>query len=129
MPKPLDPAILWSSTQLTNESNYLQAQNLDPVAALERSGVSIVLLYQDERETVQLEYWSPHARIQLDAPKGVELLVLEWGFAEGQDQLIAQSWLRLPANSKLQAEAGPRGAVVWAKYDHLDCVVAPKLSG
>lgn len=120
---------LWQFDLADRKQIRLQARNLDPVLALERSGVNIVPLYQDEHETVQLEYWSPHAQVQLETPSGAELLVLEGGFAEGQDQLLAQSWLRLPSHSRLQAQVGPRGAVVWAKYGHLACVVPPNISG
>jgi len=91
-----------------------------------RSGVSVMPLFEDERESVQLEIWEPGARVSLDLPGGGEFLVLEGGFRESSNQLRRQSWLRLPMGASLEAEAGPDGANVWIKQRHLRDVGAPK---
>ena len=46
-------------------------------------------------------------------------LVLEGRFNEGNEEFTRQSWLRLPAGSDLQADAGPEGCRVWVKTGHL----------
>ena len=47
------------------------------------------------------------------------LLVLAGGFTEGGEAFTAQSWLRLPAGTALQAHAGPAGCRLWVKEGHL----------
>ena len=85
----------------------------------DRPGVEIVPLFEDAREEVRLERWSAGARIALDLPGGMEVLVLEGGFSEGGESFVPQSWLRLPRGSRLEAAAGPAGARVWIKAGHL----------
>jgi len=46
-------------------------------------------------------------------------LALDGDFREGGERFEAQSWLRLPAGSTLQAKAGPEGCKVWVKTGHL----------
>jgi hypothetical protein len=84
-----------------------------------RAGVETLPLFHDAREDVRLERWAPDARIELDLPGGIEVLVLEGGFAEGGERFAPQSWLRLPAGTRLAAQAGPQGAKVWIKAGHL----------
>ena len=84
-----------------------------------RPGVEILPLHADPREIVQMERWAPGARVALDAPGGLELLVVEGGFAEGGEDFAAQSWLRLPPGASSEAVAGPEGATVWTKRGHL----------
>ncbi|MEO0915172.1 MAG: cupin domain-containing protein [Pseudomonadota bacterium] len=85
----------------------------------ERAGVEVMPLYTDAREDVVLERWAAGAEIALDAHGGMEVLVLEGGFAEGGDAFRPQSWLRLPKGSASVATAGPEGARVWIKRGHL----------
>jgi hypothetical protein len=84
-----------------------------------RPGVEIMPLFRDAREDVRLERWAPDAGVALDLPGGIEVLVLDGGFAEGAESFAPQSWLRLPAGARLVAKAGPAGARVWIKSDHL----------
>ena len=93
-----------------------------------RPGLSVTPLFEDERETVQLERWDPGARVELDLPDGGELLVLSGGLEESGEQLRAQSWLRLPRGGRLDASAGPEGAKVWVKTRHLRFVEASTAS-
>ena len=85
----------------------------------DRAGVEIMPLFKDDREDVALERWQPDVEVQLDAPGGMEVLVLEGGFAEAGDQFNVHSWLRLPNGSTASAKAGPDCARVWIKRDHL----------
>ena len=83
------------------------------------AGVEVLPLFHDTREDVRLERWAPNTRISLDLPGGIEVLVLEGGFAEGGEVFAPQSWLRLPAGARLDAKAGAAGAKVWIKSGHL----------
>jgi hypothetical protein len=84
-----------------------------PVAA--RPGVEAVPLFHDRCETVRLERWMPHTDIELAAPGGIELLVLEGGFSEGGESFALHAWLRLPDGAQLRAKAGPDGCRLWVK--------------
>ena len=84
-----------------------------------RTGVEVMPLFHDMREDVRLERWAPDARVTLDLPGGIEVLVLEGGFEEGGEAFAPHSWLRLPAGARLDAKAGAAGAKVWIKSDHL----------
>jgi hypothetical protein len=84
-----------------------------------RPGVESMPLFRDSREDVRLERWAPHAGVAFDLPGGIEILVLDGGFTEGGETFAPQSWLRLPAGARLDAEAGPDGARVWIKSGHL----------
>jgi hypothetical protein len=96
------------------------------VSVTERPGVEALPLFEDTREQVRLERWSPGAEVVLLGPGGIELLVLEGDFTEGGEVFEIQSWLRLPAGARLQAVAGPQGCRVWMKTGHLvDVQTAP----
>jgi quercetin dioxygenase-like cupin family protein len=82
-------------------------------------GVERLTLHREPGETVLAERWAPDTRVTLDAPEGMELLVLTGGFTEANEAFSAQSWLRLPPGTVTQAETGPDGATVWIKSGHL----------
>src|SRR5947209_15522638 len=82
-------------------------------------GVEFAVLYESASELVLLERWAPGTSIAVPIPGGIELLVLDGGFAEGGEELTQYSWLRLPAESTLQAVAGPQGCRLWVKSGHL----------
>lgn len=85
----------------------------------DRLGVEVMPLFQDVQENVRLERWTSGAEISLAAPGGVEILVLNGSFVEAGEIFETQSWLRLPAGSTLQAEAGLDGCRLWMKTGHL----------
>ncbi|WP_338549910.1 cupin domain-containing protein [Roseovarius phycicola] len=85
----------------------------------DREGVEVMPLFSDGSEDVMLERWAQGADIVLDAPNGLELLVLDGGFDEGGDTFRADSWLRLPKGASSLAKVGKNGARVWIKRDHL----------
>lgn len=88
-------------------------------ASLQRAGVECMLLYADTNEEVSLERWEANASIDLEAEKGMEILVLEGEFEEAGDHFKEQSWLRLPKGSASRAKAGSNGTKVWIKRNHL----------
>jgi len=88
-------------------------------------GVQMLPLFKDEREDVRIEKWQPDQRVDLDAPDGMEILVLEGGFEEAGETFEQYSWLRLPKGFKTTAFSGPNGARAWIKRNHL--AHAPKV--
>lgn len=96
------------------------------VRSAERPKVSVMPLFHDDRETVQLETWAAGSSIELDTPEGAEFLVISGDFKESDEHFRAQSWLRLPKGGKLNAIAGLDGARVWVKTRHLRFVEAPR---
>jgi anti-sigma factor ChrR (cupin superfamily) len=82
---------------------------------LTRLGVSVLPLFADDRETVQLERWEANAAINLLAPHGLEVFVLQGGFHESDEIFQPYSWLRLPPNSRLLAQSGSEGCQIWLK--------------
>lgn len=95
----------------TNKMKYLP----DPA----RAGVEVMPLFKDAHEDVVLERWTAGQSIKLDSPKGMEILVLDGGFEEAGESFAIGSWLRLASQSASQAKAGPDGAKLWIKRDHL----------
>lgn len=105
--------------------------NMNKVGALDdalREGVSVVPLYQDERENVRIERWAAAARIKLDVSGGAELLVLEGSFEDGKDALTRYSWLRIPMGGSFDATVGSNGARVWVKTGGLRFVRPPNIA-
>lgn len=82
-------------------------------------GAEIMPLFFDGHENVRLLRFAPNSDIVLNAPGGIELLVLEGDFVAGENQFQHQSWLRLPPDTSLQAIAGKRGVKIWTKSGHL----------
>ena len=85
----------------------------------DRERVEVMPLFHDGREDVVLERWASGARLDLEAPGGLEVLVLEGGFEEGGETFKKHSWLRLPRGGGSTVQVGPDGARVWIKRDHL----------
>jgi anti-sigma factor ChrR (cupin superfamily) len=85
------------------------------IADLVRPGVRKLRLFADERETVQLERWEANASIELLAPNGLEIFVIQGGFHECGEVFQSYSWLRLPPDSQLLAQSGPEGCHLWLK--------------
>lgn len=101
-------------TQLRVDTNS-GAFSPDP----DRAGVDVMPLFKDDHEEVLLERWQPGAEVKLVAPGGMEVLVLEGGFAENDEEFGQHSWLRLPTGDTATVKAGPDGARIWTKRDHL----------
>ena len=77
-----------------------------------RVGVEIMQLFANAHECVCLERWAPDTSVELADPGGMEILLLDGGFAEGllkvREEFKPQSWLRLPKEYATQAVAGPQ---------------------
>jgi anti-sigma factor ChrR (cupin superfamily) len=110
---------LWQFAPEDRTQIMIDMNKMEPVAAAGRTGVSVVPLFHDARETVRMEHWAPGATVTMDLPQGGEYLVLEGDFSEGGDTLNKGSWLRLPVGGTLSAKAGQNGAKVWMKLGHI----------
>ncbi len=117
---------LWQFAANDRTPVKIDMNKMGSVPAADRDGVWVMPLFEDERETVQLETWSAGAVVEIDAPEGAEFLVIEGGFSTDQSEsLRAESWLRIPKDDKLRATAGVDGAKVWMKTRHLRYVDPP----
>lgn len=92
-----------------------------------QNGVAVAELHRDARETVTYRTIAPDTRLDIDAPGGIELLVLSGSIDDGTDALVEGSWLRLPDGTALSAVSGPEGAAIWVKTGHLPFAAAPTL--
>lgn len=99
---------------------------MESVRSAERAGVAITPLFRDQYETVQMEVWDANSPITIDLANGGEFLVVDGHFTENGDTLSRYDWLRIPAGRKLNAIAGPGGAKVWVKMDHLSHIKIPR---
>ena len=97
---------------------------IDDVTALsevprDQGGVQKMILYQDDFEQVSIQSWLAGHEIDLVFKQGAEVLVLEGSFDEGADNLVKNSWLRMPCGYSFKASVGAQGAKVWLKQNHL----------
>lgn len=88
-------------------------------------GIATAELHRDAREVVTYHHLAPGAVLSKSAEGGLEMLVIDGAISEGGDDLVINSWLRLPTGSNLVATAGADGAKVWIKTGHLPFAQAP----
>jgi len=118
---------LWQFDTSDRTPVMIDMNKMGSVPIAERKGVSVMPLFEDDRETVQVETWAAGAQIEIDAPEGAEFLVLDGSFTSDKDEaLYKESWLRVPKGDKLIAVAGADGARVWMKTRHLRFLDPPK---
>lgn len=110
---------LWQFDLADRTHVRIDTNKMAALPAVGRYDVLVTPLFRDGREYVRLEAWAPDAEIRLPAPGGLEVLVLDGAFTQAGETFVPQSWLRLPVGDALAAKAGPDGARVWIKSDHL----------
>lgn len=76
---------------------------------------SAIELFDDGFENVRFESWLPSSPVTIENARGLEMLVLAGSLSIGDQTLISQSWIRLPAGRVLHAVPGAEGAKVWLK--------------
>jgi ChrR Cupin-like domain len=81
----------------------------------DRPGVQQLELFRDDREEVCLEHWNANANVELWAPHGLEVFITQGSFMESGELFQRDSWLRLPARSRLSARSGADGCQIWLK--------------
>ncbi|WP_298839938.1 cupin domain-containing protein [uncultured Roseobacter sp.] len=110
---------LWQF-DMQDRNQFRVDTNVDSYTGVDGApGVTRLALHSDDNEDVCTEHWAPGARLLLEAPDGMEVLVLNGGFEESGEAFSKDSWLRLPCGSATDAVAGPDGAKVWIKRRHL----------
>jgi len=114
---------LWQFDPQDRTFVHAHIDRLGAVPHRDRDGVAVSPLFEDAHEQVRIERWAPGARVTIDVPGGAEVFVLDGGFRERDDRLRVHSWLRSPPGSRIEADAGARGARVWIKTGHLQHVV------
>jgi hypothetical protein len=110
---------LWQFAPEDRTHVVLDMNKMGQIKDANRPGISVTTLFEDDRETVQLERWQAGAKINLTYTDGAELLVLSGDFTDADDHLKTMSWMRLPRGGRLAATAGSQGAKVWVKQRHL----------
>ncbi len=96
----------------------------------DQPSAEIMPLFFDGYENVRILRYAPHSEIALNAPGGIELLVLEGDFLESETHFQPRSWLRLPPGTSLQEIAGEHGVKIWVKSGHLaQAQTVPKENG
>jgi anti-sigma factor ChrR (cupin superfamily) len=110
---------LWQFQPEDRTFIHANRHKIGSVSDKHRDGVSVSPLYRDAHEDVRFERWMPGVSVEIDAPGGAEILVLEGSFIETDDHFVEHSWLRSPAGSSIRAIAGVAGACVWIKSGHL----------
>ena len=113
---------LWQF-DMADRTQFRKEMVIAPDAA--QNGVAALELHRDDRETVTYYEIAADTALEISAPGGIELLVLEGQLSEAEDILETGSWLRLPQGQDLAAQSGKAGAKVWVKTGHLPYAQAP----
>lgn len=116
---------LWQFDPTDRTSVRLHFDQMESIAVPARRGVTVTPLFCDQRESVRIENWAPGTQTTVDTSGGAELFVITGSFVEGDDDLHAHAWLRVPIGGNAQVVAGPDGARVWIKNGHLRFVARP----
>lgn len=120
---------LWQFDLADRVSVAVDIHNAEMLADTERPSIAAATLFEDDRELVRVERWSPNMSVQRPLPGGAELLVLEGACADRGDAMRPLSWLRLPLGAELDAVAGVEGALVWIKTGGLRFIDPPLDNG
>ncbi len=116
---------LWQFSPSDRTAVKIDINKMHLISDAKRPGVSVMPLFQDEHETVQVEDWEAETEIEMETPDGAELLVLSGTLKETGDAMRQHSWLRIPTGGKISAKAGPNGARLWIKSRHLRDIKTP----
>jgi len=110
---------LWQFDPGDRTQIVIDTNKADFVADPESPAVKILPLFQDSREKVCLEQWQADTTLSLSGPDGMEILVLEGGFKEGDEVFTKTAWLRLPPHYQTTVITGNGDVLVWIKYGNL----------
>lgn len=101
------------------QSLSIDTSAVEGAAPDKRPAVQNLHLHAFGKESVRIETWEPGVVIDNWGHGGLEVLVLEGDFTEGQEEFLALSWLRLPPSEPFVARAGKNGARLVVKSGHL----------
>lgn len=97
----------------------IDTRNYAGGAGDKRPAVQSMHLHSHGKQNVRIELWEPGVEIDNWGHGGIEVLVLDGDFTEGQETFVKYSWLRLPPCESLVARAGTNGARLLVKSGHL----------
>ena len=107
-----------------NDRNQFHKRMVDELAS-PVDGVAMATLHEDAQESVTYSHLDAGATLSMDAPDGIEMLVIDGSVVVANDTLGKHGWLRLPEGEALVASARPGGAKLWIKSGHLPYAKAP----
>ncbi|RBP51737.1 cupin domain-containing protein [Arenicella xantha] len=81
-------------------------------------------LFENEFESVSIQYWRAGFTQTFAWPDGIELFVLDGELQVNGHCLREASWIRLPCGTQLEVIVGGSDAKVWVKSGHLRQVTA-----
>jgi quercetin dioxygenase-like cupin family protein len=84
-------------------------------ASLRDGAIAARTLFDDAAERVVIEDWRSEATVTVENERGLEFILLSGRASVKGEELVAQSWGRLPAGQALTAKVGPEGALIWFK--------------
>ena len=107
-----------------NDRNQFHKRMVDELAS-PVDGVAMATLHEDAQESVTYSHLDAGASLSMEAPGGIEMLVIDGSVVVANDTLGKHGWLRLPEGEALVASARPGGAKLWIKSGHLLYAKAP----
>jgi len=107
-----------------NDRNQFHKRMVDELAS-PVDGVAMATLHEDAQESVTYSHLDAGATLSMEAPGGIEMLVIDGSVVVANDALGKHGWLRLPEGEALVASARPGGAKLWIKSGHLPYAKAP----
>ncbi|MEM9971961.1 MAG: cupin domain-containing protein [Pseudomonadota bacterium] len=113
---------LW---QFDMEDRTQFRKDMNDALGAEANGVALAELHRDDREVVTYRTIAPETAFDIEAPGGIEVLVISGSLHDGTDTLTRGSWMRLPDGAALSAVSGSEGASIWIKTGHLPFAKAP----
>ena len=107
-----------------NDRNQFHKRMVDELAS-PVDGVAMATLHEAAQESVTYSHLDAGASLSMEAPGGIEMLVIDGSVVVANDTLGKHGWLRLPEGEALVASARPGGAKLWIKSGHLLYAKAP----
>ena len=110
---------LWQFDMEDRSHVRMRMDHMPPVPHRAFDGVAITPLFSDAVEDVFILTLDPNTPHAVEAPGGVEALVLSGEASESSEFLQKDSWIRIPAGSQMNLTAGSEGVRLWIKTGHL----------
>lgn len=119
---------LWQFGDAEKDILRIDTEKLTLDALPGTPGVNYSLLYEDARETVQIQQWDVGAEPVAGDPGGAEILVIRGAIHYNDETFSQHEWIRLPCNTSVTMKAGNEGARIWMKTRHLTEIITPTSS-
>ena len=116
---------LWQFDDAEKDILRVDTENLSLSALSDNPSISHALLYEDARETVQIQQWEAGSEPTVGDPGGTEILVIRGDISFDGETFTKHEWIRLPCNKSVSMKAGSDGARIWMKTRHLREIKTP----